>query len=153
VPELASNYSGQNSVAFTPVQTEAIYSALSPGLTLVVGPPGTGKTDVAVQAITLLLRNFPSARMLLVTHSNAALNDLFEKLLAGGMVIVTTSTRPPEDLYKNGLNRALFLPFIALLRDRLEVLELASPHDYRQHRRHLLHPHHRRPGRYSCSVQ
>jgi cell division protein ZapE len=59
---------------------------------------------------------------------------LFEKLLAGGMVIVTTSNRPPEDLYKNGLNRALFLPFIALLRDRLEVVELASPHDYRQHR-------------------
>ena len=59
---------------------------------------------------------------------------LFEKLLAGGMVIVTTSNRPPEDLYKNGLNRALFLPFIALLRDRLQVVELASPHDYRQHR-------------------
>jgi cell division protein ZapE len=59
---------------------------------------------------------------------------LFEKLLAGGMVIVTTSNRPPEDLYKNGLNRALFLPFIALLRDRLQVVELASPNDYRQHR-------------------
>ena len=59
---------------------------------------------------------------------------LFEKLLAGGMVIVTTSNRPPEDLYKNGLNRALFLPFIALLRDRLEVVELSSPHDYRQYR-------------------
>jgi cell division protein ZapE len=59
---------------------------------------------------------------------------LFEKLLAGGMVIVTTSNRPPEDLYKNGLNRALFLPFIALLRDRLQVVELVSPHDYRQHR-------------------
>ena len=59
---------------------------------------------------------------------------LFEKLLVGGVVIVTTSNRPPEDLYRNGLNRALFLPFIALLRDRLEVVELASPHDYRQHR-------------------
>ncbi len=59
---------------------------------------------------------------------------LFEKLLAGGVVIVATSNRPPEDLYKNGLNRALFLPFIAMLRDRLEVVELVSPHDYRQHR-------------------
>ncbi len=59
---------------------------------------------------------------------------LFEKLLAAGVVIVTTSNRPPEDLYLNGLNRQLFLPFIALLRDRMEVVELESPTDYRQHR-------------------
>ena len=59
---------------------------------------------------------------------------LFEKLFAAGVVIVTTSNRAPEDLYRNGLNRALFLPFIALLRDRLEVVELESPNDYRQHR-------------------
>ena len=59
---------------------------------------------------------------------------LFEKLLAGGVVIVTTSNRPPEDLYKNGLNRALFMPFIHLIHDRLDVVELESPEDYRQHR-------------------
>jgi len=59
---------------------------------------------------------------------------LFEKLLAAGVVIVTTSNRPPEDLYKNGLNRGLFLPFIAMLHDRLEVVGLESPNDYRQHR-------------------
>ena len=59
---------------------------------------------------------------------------LFEKLMAAGVVIVTTSNRAPEDLYKNGLNRALFLPFIAMLRDRLQVIELESPNDYRQHR-------------------
>ncbi len=59
---------------------------------------------------------------------------LFERLLAGGVVIVTTSNRPPEDLYKNGLNRALFIPFIHLIRDRLDVVELESPEDYRQHR-------------------
>ena len=59
---------------------------------------------------------------------------LFEKLFAAGVVIVTTSNRPPEDLYLNGLNRALFLPFIAMLRDRMQVVELESPHDYRQHR-------------------
>jgi cell division protein ZapE len=59
---------------------------------------------------------------------------LFEKLLAAGVVIVTTSNRPPADLYQDGLNRALFLPFIALLQDRLQVVELESPTDYRQHR-------------------
>jgi len=59
---------------------------------------------------------------------------LFERLFAGGVTVVTTSNRPPDDLYLNGLNRQLFLPFIALLKSRLEVCELSSPTDYRQGR-------------------
>lgn len=59
---------------------------------------------------------------------------LFQKLLAAGVVIVTTSNRAPDDLYHDGLNRDLFLPFIALLGERLVVRALESPTDYRQHR-------------------
>ena len=59
---------------------------------------------------------------------------LFQMLMAAGVVIVTTSNRPPEDLYKDGLNRALFLPFIAQLRDKMQVVELESETDYRQHK-------------------
>ena len=44
--------------------------AVQEGLTLIKGPPGTGKTDVVVQAIALLYRNFPRERILVLTHSN-----------------------------------------------------------------------------------
>ena len=43
---------------------------MQPGLTMVVGPPGTGKTDVAVQIISNIYHNFPEQRTLIVTHSN-----------------------------------------------------------------------------------
>ncbi|KAJ3152646.1 hypothetical protein HDU89_001339 [Geranomyces variabilis] len=69
-----------NTVRFTPTQVEAIYAGTSLGLTLVVGPPGTGKTDVAVQIIANLYHNFPEQHTLIITHSNTALNQLFEKI-------------------------------------------------------------------------
>ena len=62
-------------------QVEAIKSGVQPGLTMVVGPPGTGKTDTAVQIMHVLYHNCPGQRTLLITHSNQALNDLFEKIL------------------------------------------------------------------------
>ena len=71
-----------NAVRFTPTQVEAIRAGTNPGLTMVVGPPGTGKTDVAVQIISNLYHNFPNQRTLIVTHSNQALNQLFEKIMA-----------------------------------------------------------------------
>ncbi|MDP2085160.1 MAG: cell division protein ZapE [Gemmobacter sp.] len=59
---------------------------------------------------------------------------LFQMLTDAGVAIVSTSNRPPEDLYKDGLSRPLFLPFIDFLNDRFHVVELESPTDYRQHR-------------------
>jgi cell division protein ZapE len=56
---------------------------------------------------------------------------LYEVLLHRGVTLVTTSNLPPEDLYKEGLNRDLFLPFIETLRDSLDVVALTSARDYR----------------------
>ncbi|XP_076383980.1 RNA helicase aquarius [Megalopta genalis] len=77
-----ANEPKKNQIPFTPTQVEAIRAGMQPGLTLVVGPPGTGKTDVAVQIISNLYHNFPNQRTLIVTHSNQALNQLFEKIMA-----------------------------------------------------------------------
>ncbi len=59
---------------------------------------------------------------------------LFEALFARGVVVVTTSNRHPDDLYKDGLNRHLFLPFIEMIKARLEVHHLESETDHRQAR-------------------
>lgn len=59
---------------------------------------------------------------------------LFERLFAAGVVVVTTSNRVPDDLYKDGLNREIFLPFIEMIYARMVVHELTSTTDYRQHR-------------------
>ncbi|KAI0166061.1 hypothetical protein GGR57DRAFT_4270 [Xylariaceae sp. FL1272] len=71
-----------NGVRFTPAQIDAIMSGTQPGLTVIVGPPGTGKTDVATQIINNLYHNFPEQRTLLIAHSNQALNQLFAKIVA-----------------------------------------------------------------------
>ncbi|QHQ35878.1 cell division protein ZapE [Algicella marina] len=59
---------------------------------------------------------------------------LFERLFARGVVIVATSNRHPDDLYKDGLNRNLFLPFIEELKAHLETHHLESDTDHRQAR-------------------
>lgn len=71
-----------NTVRFTPAQVDAIMSGSQPGLTVVVGPPGTGKTDVATQVINNIYHNFPEQKTLLIAHSNQALNQLFAKIVA-----------------------------------------------------------------------
>jgi cell division protein ZapE len=59
------------------------------------------------------------------------LSRLFGKLLDHGVKVVTTSNRPPRDLYKGGLNRELFIPFIELVEQRMLVVEINGPTDYR----------------------
>jgi cell division protein ZapE len=68
------------------------------------------------------------------TADAAIMSRLFTGLIAAGVTIVTTSNRHPDDLYKDGLNRQLFLPFIALVKDRLDIVGLNGPTDYRRDR-------------------
>jgi len=60
------------------------------------------------------------------------LGRLFTQLFDNATVIVATSNTSPRRLYEGGLNRQLFLPFIALIEERLDVLEINGPQDYRQ---------------------
>ena len=68
------------------------------------------------------------------TADAAIMSRLFTGLLDAGVTLVTTSNRHPDDLYKDGLNRQLFLPFIELVKNSLAVMALNGPTDYRRDR-------------------
>jgi cell division protein ZapE len=70
------------------------------------------------------------------------LGRLFQALFAAGAVVVTTSNFAPGELYRDGLQRELFLPFIALIEEKLDVLHLDGGVDWRRQRRRMLPTYH-----------
>ena len=59
------------------------------------------------------------------------LSKLFATLLEKGVTVIITCNRPPEELYLGGLQREKFMEFVHLVYEKMDVLELSSPHDYR----------------------
>lgn len=100
---------------------------------------GTSKGDDPIPPIAALIAS--EARLLCFDELQVTdiadamiLGRLFEALFEKKVVLAVTSNRAPEDLYKNGINRQLFLPFIDLIRENHVVWHLESPTDHRQGR-------------------
>jgi cell division protein ZapE len=79
--------------------------------------------DVRLLAFDEMVVNNPADAMIL--------SRLFTEMIAQGVAMVATSNRPPRDLYKDGINRAVFLPFIFLIEEKMEIHALNGPTDYR----------------------
>ncbi|MBO9397652.1 AFG1 family ATPase [Shimia sp. R9_2] len=106
---------------------EAMHKARADGVEDAIQP--------VAQAVSESVRVLAFDEMQITDITDAMIvGRLFEQLFEAGVVVVTTSNRVPDDLYKDGLNRQLFLPFIAIIKEQLRVWELVSPTDYRQNR-------------------
>jgi cell division protein ZapE len=98
----------------------------------------TESGDPIPQVAAMLVENIRCLAFDEMVVNNSAdamiLSRLFTALIDKGVTVVATSNRPPKDLYKDGLNREHFLPFIALVEEKLDVLSLNGPTDYRRDR-------------------
>jgi cell division protein ZapE len=83
--------------------------------------------SIAADATLLCFDEFQVAD---ITNASI-LARLFEALWDEGVIVVATSNRPPRDLYKNGLNRALFEPFIEMMPDHLTIFDFEGDTDHR----------------------
>ena len=93
-----------------------------------VGDPIPGMADGIADTTTLLCLDELEVRDI---ADAMIVSRLFQKLFERGVVVVATSNRHPDELYKDGLQREKFLPFIELLKNKLEVLALEALQDYR----------------------
>ncbi|KAL8138156.1 hypothetical protein V2J09_004157 [Rumex salicifolius] len=84
--------------------------------------------EISDESILLCLDEF----MVTDVADALILNRLFGHLFSNGVILVATSNRPPDGLYEGGLQRDLFLPFIATLKERCAVHDIASSVDYRR---------------------
>ncbi|PYH97435.1 ATPase [Aspergillus ellipticus CBS 707.79] len=84
--------------------------------------------DIAAQSNVLCFDEFQCTDV----ADAMILRRLLESLMSHGVVLVTTSNRHPDDLYKNGIQRESFIPCINLLKTALAVINLNSPTDYRK---------------------
>ncbi len=96
-----------------------------------VGDPIPHVADAVAESATLLCFD----EMQISDIADAMIvGRLFEALFERGVVVVATSNRHPDDLYKDGLNRQVFLPFIAMLKERLDLHHLEGGEDHRRDR-------------------
>ena len=102
----------------------AIHAARARGAGDPVGPVA----DAIADGATLLA--FDEMQITDITDA-MLVGRLFQRLFERGVVVVATSNRHPGDLYKDGLNRHLFLPFIAMLEERMAVHQLDGATDHR----------------------
>ena len=67
-------------MVYTSEQLKCIESGSKEGVTIIEGPPGTGKTDIVVEIIRKIYRENPKEKILVITQNNSALNDIFMKI-------------------------------------------------------------------------
>lgn len=122
----AVHYAPKRRVHFQEFMAEA-HEAIDRGRKEATDPIASAAAEIASNAALLCFDEFE------VTDIADAmiLGRLFQHLFASSVVIVSTSNTAPRDLYRDGLNRQLFLPFIKMIEERMEVYELESAKDYR----------------------